>query len=458
MEIYGYDWGKPDYDSPRNRDLEALSYTEPQSHSHSPIDHRVDSPATLTPPKASVLRDETSYYYSKPVPVCFPEDLKPLPPCVLDNPINLLYFHYFVNYTSKILVTHDCSSNPFRTILPQLALRDDNILSLVLAYSACHRARLLNHSEPINRIATWVSRLFPAFRQALASGGPISEPLFGTCVMLASFTQSFPWAFDAPISWPQHLSMAREMCKSVTEHGRARSKAALFFLRWFGYLDTFGSCSANVYEGNYEVWSRDLLAVENDLSLKCLIGYTNHSLLLLSRAAELSKRCDQERKDLGHLSPPLVLLSQHLRCNLELASLEINHQSYDCTCVSATTSSDTFRAVNSSLCHAALIMLHRKVYSLPSESPLVQSSVKGIMASLSGHECQDPLDIPDIILPLFLAGCESRELAQRQEVLRRLQRIGDAGMSQVERVRALMLHIWETGQDWTQVEHEVLLG
>lgn len=444
MELFGYDWGKPDYDLPRNRDQEAFHDRE--------VDTRVDSPATSTP------SNRNDWYYSKPVPVTFPEDLKPLPECVRHNSMNLMYFHYFVNYTSKILVTHDCASNPFRTILPRLALEDENLMSLILAYAACHRARLLNCPEPINRIAGWVAQLFPTFRQALASGRPISETLFGTCVMLASLTQSFPCAFDAPISWPQHLSMAREMCKSVANRDdRPRSKAAYFFLRWFGYLDTFGSCSGDVYEGSYEVWSRDLLAVENDPSFRCLTaGHTTRSLVQLSRAADLAKQCDQQRKETGQLSPALVLLSQHLRCNLELGSLEVAYQQYDCTCITSETSTNTFRAVNGALRHAALILLHRRVYCLPSHSPLVQNSVSGIMSSLAKHDA--PLDIPDIILPLFLAGCESRELAQRQQVLCRLQRIDDAGMSQVTRVRALLHTIWETGQDWTQVPHEVLLG
>ncbi|KAL1303181.1 hypothetical protein AAFC00_006607 [Neodothiora populina] len=448
MEIYGYDRGTPDSDLPRNNDYEALSSTDPKR-----IEQRVDSPALLTPPISD------SWYYARPVPVCFPSDLTPLPALVLENKMNMVYFHYFINYTSKILVTHDCASNPFRTVLPKLAMKDENLLSLVLAYASCHRARLLHHAEPINRIASYVTHLFPRFREALASGQPVSETLFGTCVMLASLTQSYPWAFDAPISWPQHLGMARQMCQSVVSRkNRPRSKAMYFFLRWFGYLDTFASCSANHYRGSFEVWSPDLLEVENNASMGCLVGYTNRSLVLLARTADLAKACDQERKTTGNLSPKTVMESQLLRCTLELTTLEIPHQRYECTSVSVNASSEIFRAVNTSLCHAALIMLHRRVYALPSESPLVQSSVHGIMASLSQPDICQYLDIPDVILPLYLAGSESQNPGLRNETSRRLQRIGDAGMSQVARVRNLLHHIWESGQDWTAAEHEVLLG
>lgn len=448
-EIYGYDIGRPDYDLPRNRDYDALSQIESND-----TDVRVDSPASNAPP----YRD--NFYYARPVPVSFPRELTPLPPCVMQNDMDMLYFHYFVNYTSKILVTHECSSNPWRTILPRLALQDENVLSLLLAYAACHRARLLNHPEPTNRIATWVSHVFPTFRQALASGQPISECVFGTCVMLASLTQSYPMAFDLPISWEEHLGMARQMCQLIASREiRPRSKAAFFFLRWFAFLDTFGSCSGNAYQGSYQVWSRDLIAAESDPMVgKCLIGFTNPSLVLLSRVADLSKRCDHERATIGQLSAAVILASQQLRCQLELASLEVQHRRYDCTCASSSSSTDTFRAVNGVLCHAALIMLHRRVYSLPSSSPLIQFSVNGILASLNRNEGHQPIDVPDIILPLFLAGCEATELAQRQEVSQRLQRIGDSGMDQISRVRELLQRIWEGGLDWTTVSHRIFLG
>lgn len=453
MSIYGYDWGTPDYGRPHNNDHEALSLYAGGRNVESHAESRADSLGPITPP----AKDE--FYYSQPVPVSFPRELNPLPTFVLENGMNMMYFHYFINYTSRMLVTHDCSSNPFRTVLPQLALYDDNLLSLVLAFAACHRARLLQHAEPINRIASYVTKLFPSFRQTLASGKPITETQFGTCVMLASFTQSYPDAFETPITWPQHLGMARQMCQMMTSRkDRPRSKAMYFFLRWFGYLDTFGACSADAYDGSYREWSKDLLAVEDDPSLKCLTGYTNRALVLLSRAADLAKQCDKERRSTGQLPPALVHQCEQLRCNLELASLETPHQRFDCACPRSGGSSKTFRAVISSLCYAALIILQRRIYLLPSSSHLVRKSVTGIMASLSRHETQKDLDIPDIILPLFLAGCESQDPAQRQEVLRRLQRIGDAGMAQVARVGDLLHHIWETNQHWAYLPYGVLLG
>lgn len=44
---------------------------------------------------------------------------------------------------------------------------DDTLLSLLLAYSASHRARLLQQPEPTMRIALWVQDIFPRLRMAL---------------------------------------------------------------------------------------------------------------------------------------------------------------------------------------------------------------------------------------------------------------------------------------------------
>lgn len=443
MAIFGYDHGRPDYDLPHNRDRFAL-----EEHNQP----RVDSPNDIpSPPK--------DWYYANPVEVSIPHYLMPLPKSLLGNPMNVLYFHYFLDYTSRVLVTHDCGTNPFRTILPELAVRNENFLSLLLAYAACHRARLLCHAEPLNRISTWVTKLFPTFRQALARDAPISDTLFGTCVMLASLTLSFPLAFALPISWQDHLSVAQQMYRRrVNEGTSSGTKAAYFFTRWFAYLDTFGSMSGNVYHGSYKDWSGQLLAGEEDTQLKCLLGNTNQSLVFLSRVSQLAKTSEKERKETGRISEASALASQQLRFSLELATLEVQHKRYDCACASATPSTDVYRAVNAVLCYAALIVLRRRVYFLPLGAPLVQSSVNAIVDIINRCGSNIDIDIPDIILPLFLAGCESQDWKQRLEVLRRLERIGNAGMSQVARVRALLHDCWDNGKDWTELDHDVLLG
>lgn len=61
---------------------------------------------------------ELNHYGSK-MAYEIPKSLMPLPDALSKNPVKFLYFHHFINHTSKLLVTHDCLNNPFKTILPQ---------------------------------------------------------------------------------------------------------------------------------------------------------------------------------------------------------------------------------------------------------------------------------------------------------------------------------------------------
>jgi len=447
MRVYGYDCGRLDYDLPYNSDHEAISPVPKDDY----LPPKISSPSS---PSSS-----SQWYYSRSVPIIFPDDLQPLPQWILNDAMNLLYFHYFVNYTSTALVTSSCTSNPFRTILPRLALEDENFMGLILAYASCHRACLLDYPEPVNRIAQWVHRLFPTFREAISSGRPISDTVFGMSVMLATFSQSFPKGFDLPIPWTQHLKMAHAMCCSVASRKeRPRSAASIFFLRWFGYLDTFGICSGVVYDGSDpQDWSRPLLYEAMDPSFKCLAGHTTKSLVLLSSVAQLAWRCDRQRSTKTGLPLSEMSMSQQLRCKLELRTLEIAYEKYDCSCTTELSSSQTLRSVNGALCYTALVYLHRKVHELPSDAPLVQNCVRGIIHALNSYEAT--VEIPDIILPLFIAACEVQSPFERQYVIERLEAIGNSGMAQVKRRIIPLLHnTLQNGGDWTTLQTEILLG
>jgi hypothetical protein len=181
-ETYGLDRGLPDFDLPKNKDTLAITGVSP-SESSEPEAWLNDFDIGI-PEFGFGLQKRTEVfarggYYASPVPIKIPRKLEPLPSTLLANPMNLLYFHHFLNHTARILVPHDCSENPFKTILPQsmidvllsfieltdleiVAVENKNLLHLLLAYSASHRARLLCHPEPANRIALWVRDVFPS--------------------------------------------------------------------------------------------------------------------------------------------------------------------------------------------------------------------------------------------------------------------------------------------------------
>jgi hypothetical protein len=113
---YGYDLGLPDLDTPRNNDYAAIAVHSPQSNTASLDD---ETPYGSAEPGSKVMAFEKGGYYAKPVPIRISKSLEPLPPLLMENHMNLLYFHHFLNHTARVLIPHGCETNPFRHILPK---------------------------------------------------------------------------------------------------------------------------------------------------------------------------------------------------------------------------------------------------------------------------------------------------------------------------------------------------
>ena len=123
-ELYGHDRGQPDFDIPRNNDANAISEQTPSETSDfsSWLEAEFEDPGFGFGGFGTTNREQVfaaGGYYASPVPIKISRKLEPLPATLVENPMNLLYFHHFLNHTAKILVPHDCPENPFKTILPK---------------------------------------------------------------------------------------------------------------------------------------------------------------------------------------------------------------------------------------------------------------------------------------------------------------------------------------------------
>ncbi|KAL8866447.1 MAG: hypothetical protein Q9174_006298, partial [Haloplaca sp. 1 TL-2023] len=320
---YGVDRGFRDWDIPRNNDSAALDGLSPllSRLDSGHADHDNKDGEHLLPEFGFGLYGNNSAhdqggYYAQPVTVTIPRELTPLPPILQNNPMNLLYFHHFLNHTARILVPHDCAANPFKNILPQMALRDINLLHLLLAYSASHRALLLKHPEPSNRIATWVKDVFPSLRHALEDPNhQISNSNLATAIMLASLEIISPNAFEVTVPWQTHLTVARRMilARGGPESIHRKDKVSYFLSRWFAYLDVLGSLSGGMSKANDSLFSNDNSNPsssgiywatsdpdddeDSDFQIDCLLGFTSRCVGILARIAELARQCDNERID-----------------------------------------------------------------------------------------------------------------------------------------------------------------
>ncbi|KAL8645375.1 MAG: hypothetical protein Q9210_006736 [Variospora velana] len=491
---YGVDRGFPDLDVPRNNDAGALNGSSPLMTRSESLDFQDDAEVEGYFPLefgfglyGNNSTQDQGGYYAKPVTVTIARGLLPLPSILQDNPMNLLYFHHFLNHTARILVPHDCSANPFRNILPQMAVRDINLMHLLLAYSASHRALLLKHPEPATRIANWVKDVFPTLRRALDDpDGQVSTSNLATAIMLASLEIISPNAFEVTVPWQTHLTIARRMilARGGAESVHRKDKVSYFLSRWFAYLDVLGSLSGGkndrpLFSGNY--WANDDNDgnSDGDFQIDCLLGFTSRCVSILACIAELARQCDGERIDpnTGDVregwspSAETVVKAEQLKHDLQDArmhrykgcphrpSTPLRHRKFPSSSSSSAHQSsrkDTddegwdlleMVATNEAFHWAGLVHLHRRILGKRSGDLEVQIAVREIVSTLykvrkggTAEAC--------LLFPMFTAGCDAQERGQRDVIMERLRCVEESGMTQVHKARTLIEKVWETGRSW----------
>ncbi|KAK8255325.1 fungal-specific transcription factor domain-containing protein [Phyllosticta capitalensis] len=463
---YGFDIGQPDLDIPNNKDTEAIISFSPPAHP--------ESSDEAAPGESTAF--EANGYYEKPVRIRIPKELEPLPPLLLESPMNLLYFHHFLNHTARLLVPHDCERNPFRCILPKMAVRDKDLLSLLLAFSASHRARLLCHSEPSNRIAVWMQDVFPKLRMALESPEPVSDSILTTAIMLASLEIVSPNAFEVPIPWKSHLGTARQLIIArggLQSLHRGGDESAYFLSRWFAYLDVLGSLSGSK---NDSPLGADYLALSpnnvhfsslnSDDQIDCLLGFTNRFVGTLARIAELAKQCEHQRIDpngdvRSEWQPPanIVAAAENLRAELRDGCEKVVYKA--CThgdsrsnmnpaaaSVSARKADawdlEEIQATNSAFHWAGMLHLLRRVLGCPSAHQEVRHAVEQTLAVLRKVRRGSTAEAC-LLFPIFSVGVEIEGEEERRALRERMLAMEKIGLGQVGRARRVLDKVWEGG-------------
>ncbi|KAL1646669.1 hypothetical protein SLS61_007743 [Didymella pomorum] len=446
---YGYDLGLPDFDTPRNKDDSAIAVFSPEIGTR---ELHSDFPFDDAEPRTRDMAFGKGGYYVKPVPIRIPKSLEPLPPILMENKMNLLYFHHFINHTARILVPHDCEKNPFRQILPEMAVHDPSIMNLLLAYSASHRARMLAQPEPSNRIALWVRDVFPQLRLALASNpNEVSNSTLCAVIMMASLEIIASNTFEVPISWQSHLQMARSMVLARGgPQGVDRGDRVSYFLsRWFAYLDVLGSLSGNKTDTplGSMYWTRSNARHDEEFEIDCLMGFTNRCVGSLARISELAKLCEPLRIDeKGSIredwrpTSDIEDQARTIQRELEegLTQRHVQHCGHTSSSSPSASSSpqDTttwdateIYATNEMFHWGGLVHLYRRVLGKPAHDAAVQSAIHSIVELLykvrrgsSAEAC--------LLFPMFVAGCDAQDAGHREKIMDRLRGVEGFGMTQ----------------------------
>ncbi|KAK2733729.1 hypothetical protein FQN57_001956 [Myotisia sp. PD_48] len=486
FQNYGWDYGRPDLDIYKNDDLVVGQSDIPTgntSNSSSLALSTADS-NHATPPETSTPRSfprittvfSKGGYYARPVPINIPRYLSPLPPSLNDNPINILYFHHFLNHTARILVPHDCFDNPFATVLPAneqylVAIQDKNLMHLLLAYSASHRARLLGHAEPYTRIAQWTSGVFTLLCHALNDPNKkLSDTTLATAIMLVSLKVISPTTFEVPVRWESHLKMAREifLARQQAQPDRAADQISSFLGRWLGYLDIFGGLSSRVAEPPLvepAYWPLsteqpgETTSCDKEYEIDCFSGITPRVCSLLARLGEFTHQCDNLHAD--PTAPPSWNASRIAMSRAEQLLRDMDASSPYNTPGRRTHHSKpvepSMAAIDEAYRLAGLIHLHRRVFGRSAADPLIKQLVDSLVDALNQISRGGQEEVC-VLFPLFTAGCESQDQQQRVEIRNRVKDFEGVGMKQIRGARKLMQRSWEKGLPWTVLANGEFLG
>jgi hypothetical protein len=367
-----------------------------------------------------------------------------------------------------VLVPYDDpQSNPFRIILPQMAVKNDNLLSLLLAYSgvfrslssnvvptnlfaASHRARLLKQQEPAMRIALWVEDIFPALRQALNDQEQIiSNANLATAIMLASLEIISPTAFGFDIPWQKHLNLARDLMKKrladlerIPSGSSEQDQICSFLWSWFAYLDVLGSLSGGPSDSDaspallldYGISSTG----EDQDEIDCIMGFTTRCVHLLAQTAKLARQCDGQRIGVDQKvikgwtpSPKTVECATFLE---QALTDSLQQRTRPCKHIHAGIIDYLDRAemvaTNAAFHWAGLVHLHRRVLGKASDHADVQGPVQRIIECMRSIR-QGGTAETGFLFPMFTAGCDINDDEQRAQILERFRSVENSGMTQV---------------------------
>lgn len=477
--LYGVDRGEPDMDNDDD-DVEEIP-----RHDYGGYD---DGMMMMGRAAGFYGNDMSNPFY--PVAITIPRKLDPLPQLLLDNRKNMMYFHHYLHYTARLLVPHDCSANPFKSILPQsrflfslpliilyansliflVAVQTDHLMNLLLAYSASHRARLLEHPEPTERIGRFLDETVRSLHSSLDNPEDAkSDSTLATAIMLSSYQIISPNPFSmSGLTWQTHLSAARKiiLARGGAQGMHSRDKVSYFLVRWFAYLDLLGSLSGRdteepIFSGKY--WTNDDGEGEaEEYAVDCFFGFTSRCVSILAKIGELARRCEQEKREYAE-SLGLALTNQAMRdqsydqwtptpaifqaaiiLQRELEDARgkavgncthshhhhVGLQHYRPGSPSDNFDTEELLAMNDSFHWAALIHLYRRVLNYHTQHPRVQQSVAQIVRSMGkvrpGGTAENCL-----LFPLFSAGCEAVEGGHREYTLKRMIEVEKSGLVQV---------------------------
>lgn len=429
------------------------------------------------------------YYYQTSTIL---NELSPLPQLLKDKPFYRELFYHFLDVTADILVPVPkmfYPNNPFRTILPRMAVDTPHLLAITLAYSASQRARYLNIPEPVEETGYLLSITFNGLSKALQDEeSSKSDSTLATAIMLTSYEILCDRICD---TWRTHLNgvreivMARGLADSWTSTTTTTSNAlerplsngpyhpsrfintavqenevSFFLLKNFAYLDIITAlCSPNASSSllnNDQTiqWSVPAYLPQVSSSLHFQPGICNVDYLLgidldlisiFSKASALIRQrmqatTDEEINEVnmeGNQIAEMLLFASHIDNKIlddgssHLSQLQLN---------------------NAMFCCGVLIDLYRRALRFTRESYPVQAAVAHMIKLLDKlPEERETYIYSCMQFAVVTAGLESQNDLQREKFRNILTTMLRYGGTQIDRGKRMVELVWLSEDKWEDI-------
>ncbi|CUS25181.1 LAQU0S31e00166g1_1 [Lachancea quebecensis] len=419
--------------------------------------------------------------------------------CSLEHSI---FFEFYVYKTSHhfVALNKDCKSNPFHTIVPQMAMFNPSLMKLVMAFGGEHRERLrrlgnqqsyysLDEDFVVRKPLTMTGQellkqgVTELVDQLASSKESIDDTVLASVLVLASFCIYFGTIEN---KWHAHLQGAegiilRELKeKSKIEKGLLRytcEQGPYYFLRrWFAYMRIWGCISSASFR--QKAAGRPLLEIdfeETQDPQNHKNGHVDYALytsgvesLVLSYLAQVANLILKlETRPPGpntqHIFRDAVELEykimNYLASRKQEGEASLRHffpLTGSVPCDSAQQYSILI-ATNMLFGLTGVLQLRRRVLGLTHESLLVQNLVLKITELIEKRLSAGTFVQPCLLFCFFSCGCELLDeslVPKRPLFLKLLNSLIKDGVESARQARSAMKECWRTFKPWWEVLKE----
>lgn len=450
-------------------------------------------------------------YFMKSIPIM----PAPWPELLLNVPFYRDLMHFWVHIAADTFVpapSEIYKDNPFRVLLPQMAMAHPSILTTLLAFSACIRGLLVkSDNTPENVINLLLARTCNELLKLLKNKEEAtSDATLATVLLLSGYEVLISTNYDRHRTHTlgaRQIIMARksdnQLSLTLASDSRSspssspstssllsstrESDIAFFLMRWFAYVDIIGALSSTRNTDNYlddirgDYTNRYYKTVLQDLdmvyeeedsekNIDYLLGFDVRFLPQFCEIVHLIKETENTKsKNLmdGDGNLPASIVSRALEIKDNLTNIyereELRRQkklgkimeNSDPNNHSASVSSlklkyNILRYTNKFFCDMGILNLYRRVLNVPRESQLIQLLADGMGTILEHHIEAGSSAEQCSVFCIFCSACETLNPHMRQLFHKRFLHLADMGHVSALKSLPIMTRCWETGESWPE--------